>query len=151
MSRLSAQGITVDVPAGWDVRIYLRDAVPGETTHAVLHAATFPLPGRRGDYGSGAVEAMGNDDIFAAMVEFDPAHAGDRLFAAAGVPVRLPAQSFSPSSLQRRISGQLGTQRFFHDAGRAFCLYVVLAGAAAGLADEASSFVAGISISGHRS
>jgi hypothetical protein len=28
--------------------------------------------------------------------------------------------------LQRAIKGQAGAQRFFHDAGRAFCLYVVL-------------------------
>ena len=28
--------------------------------------------------------------------------------------------------LQRTLRGQAGVQRFFHEAGRAFCLYVVL-------------------------
>jgi hypothetical protein len=33
---------------------------------------------------------------------------------------------FSPAQLQRTIPGQSGTQYFFSEGGRAFCLYVVL-------------------------
>ena len=44
-----------------------------ETTHAVVHAATFPLPRERGDYGDGAVQRMSDTDVFVALVEFHPA------------------------------------------------------------------------------
>ena len=36
------------------------------------------------------------------------------------------ADDFNPNVLQRAIRGQAGVQRFFQEAGRAFCLYVVL-------------------------
>ena len=48
------------------------------------------------------------------------------LFAAQGLPTSLDPDDFSPNVLQRTIRGQAGVQKFFHDQGRAFCLYVVL-------------------------
>jgi hypothetical protein len=36
------------------------------------------------------------------------------------------ADDFSPVALQRVLEGQGGVQRFFNQAGRALCLYVVL-------------------------
>ena len=98
------------------------------TTHAVLHAASFPLPNDRGDFGSGAVERMRPHDVLVALVEMGPESVGTALFAAAGPPRQLSSQDFDPSSLLRAIPGQVGTQRFFSARGRAFCLYVVLDG-----------------------
>ena len=52
--KLASHGLTVDVPQGWDARIYRRpQAEPN------LHAANFPLPTDDGDFGSGALSTMG--------------------------------------------------------------------------------------------
>jgi hypothetical protein len=126
MRRLAARGLALDVPQGWDARIYRRAEIAGERTHAVLHAANFALPEERGDYGSGAVERMGSGHVLVALLEFDPEVAGTPLFANAGVPRELSPTMFAPNQLQRTIAGQAGTQVFCHENGRAFCLYVVL-------------------------
>lgn len=126
MSVVSAYGLSFDVPSGWDARVYRRPAAPPESTHPVLHAANFPLPGDRGDYGSGAVERMGAANVFLALLEFHPSATDSALFARSGRPSSLDPDGFSPGSLQRSLPGQAGTQAFFSDNGRAFCLYVVL-------------------------
>jgi hypothetical protein len=150
-TRLAAFGLAVDLPAGWEGRLRRRHPEPGASTHAVLHAATFPLPAERGDYGGGAVEAMGDDDVFVALFEHDPAAAGSPLFAHAGPPVVDPA-SFRPTALQRMLPGQSGWQRFFTDGGRAFCLYVVLGSHArrAVLAPRADAVVRTLSVRSRR-
>jgi len=126
--RLSHRGLSVEVPAGWDARIYRRreDVADEATTHAVLHAANFALPEDRGDFGSGAVELMGPQHVLVALLEHHPSAASTALFANEGMPRTLAASLFSPHQLQRTIAGQAGTQVFFHESGRAFCLYVVL-------------------------
>jgi hypothetical protein len=50
------------------------------------------------------------------------------LFAPSGLPQHLDPDAFDPATLQRRLVGQAGLQRFFTQANRAFCLYVVLGG-----------------------
>lgn len=125
--KIRHRGLGVTLPPGWDARIYRRtDDDVAATTHAVLHAGNFALPGDRGDYGSGAVERMGPGHVLVVLLEHHPAAVGTPLFANAGLPRTLTASMFSPHQLQRTISGQAGTQVFFHEAGRAFCLYVVL-------------------------
>jgi hypothetical protein len=123
---LAAAGLTVDVPRGWDARIYRRAAEVGATTHTVLHAANFPLPVERGDFGSGAVDVMLADDVFVAIVEYHPEAARTPLFQEEGLPVPVSADWFSPTGLQRPLPGQGGAQRFFSVHGRAFSLYMVL-------------------------
>jgi hypothetical protein len=126
--------MNVDVPAGWDARIYKRPELSvasahaqGEpTTHAILHAANFPLPTERGDFGSGAVELMRSTDVLVALVEYHPDSAGAPLFAEQGLPRPMRPEDFDPSTLQRRMPGQAGAQRFFSSGGRAYALYVVL-------------------------
>lgn len=134
MPRLSGHAIDVDLPPGWDGRIYRRDPGPSvaaatseaATTGAVLHAASFPLPGERGDFGSGAVEIMRRDDVLMVLIEYGAEGAGSGLFAEPGPPRQLSARDFDQNALQRAIPGQAGTQVFFSANGRAFCLYVVL-------------------------
>ena len=126
MARLTALNVAVDVPSGWDARLYRRPATGPTTTHAALHVATFPLPVERGDFGSGAVEIMGPDDVLVVLLEYHPSSTSTALFAAGGVPGALAPEDFSPAGLQRRIEGQAGTQQFFSVAGRAWTLYVVL-------------------------
>ncbi len=124
MGELSGYGVAVDVPSGWDARLYSRGE--GESARAALHAATFPLPEDRGDFGSGAVETMGGGDVLVVLLEYDRAQTSQPLFAFPGVPARLDPASFSPALLQRTLPGQAGAQAFFSAEGRAFCLYVVI-------------------------
>jgi hypothetical protein len=142
---LSSQGLVIDLPQGWEAHIYRRretagaagaagaagtagagSGAGGANTNAVLHAANFPLPPERGDFGGGAVETMSIDHALVVLVEYDRASATTPLFAQKGPPVSLDTSAFRPDALQRTIPGQAGTQVFFNAGGRAFCLYVVL-------------------------
>ncbi len=132
--RISAHGLAVDLPTGWEGRIR-RQPLPVEAgcadtpkfrSHAMLHAADFPLPDERGDFGSGAVETMRSHHAFIALVEYGSGSAGTALFASGGMPRELRTDEFSGRQLQRTLRGQGGVQRFFVEEGRAFCLYVVL-------------------------
>jgi hypothetical protein len=137
---LVAHGIEVTLPSGWEGRLFRRpsagevsaaaaDGPPapaGETTHAVLHVSTIALPIGVGDFASGAVDMLGHEDALIVLFEYDPVSADQPLFRAEGIPKQLQPDEFSPGVLQRAIRGQAGAQVFFHDSGRAFCLYVVL-------------------------
>ncbi len=140
---LTGYGIRADLPSGWEGTIALDrdpDSIElvgiGASLQPVAHLASFALPSDRGDFGSGAVDVMSRDDVFVALVEFAPEEAGAALFAQEGLPRRLDPRAFSERSLQRGLPGQAGLQVFFHEAGRAFCLYVVL-----GDADDAHRLV----------
>lgn len=129
---LSAHGITVDIPPGWDGEIYRRKAESNafapqsEQSKPVAHLANFPLVGNRGDFGSGAVETMVGDNILIVLFEYGADSVGTVLFRAQGIPT-VAAGDFAPHTMQRPLPGQSGAQYFFTEAGRAFCLYVVLA------------------------
>jgi hypothetical protein len=137
---ITDRGIQVRIPAGWEGEIYRRDpgtveldeGVPASrrrqpTSRSVLHLASFPLPQGRGDYGSGAVEIMRDDDILIVLFEFEPESATQRMFAATGVPRGLRGDDFDPNQMQRPLEGMAGVQRFFNvDGQRAFCLFVVI-------------------------
>ncbi len=140
MTDLSAHGISVTVPSGWEGRVFRRPAAgeitasaadgppapPGEITNAVVHVSTISLPQDAGDFASGAVERLGPDDALVVLFEYDAASVDQPMFAARGIPRSLGPDDFSPSVLQRTIRGQAGAQHFFQEAGRGFCLYVVL-------------------------
>lgn len=134
--RLSGEGISVDVPDGWDGEIFRRQPDPAidadltsetrpELTGAVLHVANFPLPSQRGDFGSGAVETMRRQDVLIVLKEFDRESAKTALYRHR-LELPLDADLFDPQRLQRVLPNQGGAQVFFSAAGRAFCLYVVL-------------------------
>ena len=126
MSEIEAHRIRATVPPGWDARIARRSA-KGEPVEErpVAHFCTRALPERRGDFGSGAVERLGPDDVLVCLIEYDAASAGSPVFARDGIP-RFRSADFSPDSMQRSIPGLCGAQAFFVEAGRPFCAYVVL-------------------------
>jgi hypothetical protein len=139
MPAIRAHGIDVDVPAGWDGRISVRaDGAPEAAISAsgtrvadlrprpVAHLANFGLPAERGDFGSGAVELMGDQDVFVVLFEYEPDATATALFRAQGLPHALTARDFDPATLRRGIAGQSAHQAFFQESDRAFCLYVVL-------------------------
>lgn len=139
MADLRAHGIGVGLPAGWDGRITVRsDGAPENVisasgthvaalqTRPVVHLANFGLPNDRGDFGSGAVELMGDGDVFVVIFEHEPEAVNTKLFATVGMPRTLQAGEFDPYTCRRGIPGQSAYQGFFQESGRAFCLYVVL-------------------------
>jgi hypothetical protein len=140
---IEGHGIRAVLPAGWEGAIRRRaplgataearaaastTGVPatGEVSLPTAHLATVPLPPNRGDFGSGAVDDLGLDDAFVALVEYGPDCVGTAMFPAAAIPRRPTAGSFNRRALQRTLAGQTGFQRFFTHRNRAFCLYVVL-------------------------
>ena len=118
---LVRDGIAIRIPAGWEGKLF---RLPG--TGPTLHAANFPLPPQDGNFGAGATSTMADDGVFIALVEYERELAGTGLFAARGVPVPLHPRDVSARAMQRRVPGRFGVQRFFTEAGRAFCLYAVI-------------------------
>ena len=82
-------------------------------------------PATVGDFGSGAVEALGPEDVFVALVEYGSDLADTGLFEKQGVPRLAPSQ-FGPHRMPRDIVGRSASQHFFSVGGRAFCLFTVL-------------------------
>lgn len=144
--RSAEAAVALEVPRGWDARVSRRprdpnersaagtsDAAVAESGPSLAHVASFPLPQDAGDFGSGAVEAMGSTDAFVSLFEYDAGSAAAGLFEHEGVPADLRPADFTEDSLQRPQAGQVGLQRFFRVGDRAFCLYVVLGHRVAGL------------------
>lgn len=142
-SVLSDQGITVDLPPGWEGRIMVRQpqtvpraqqqapgsppppGPPADQPNPVVHLGNFALPADRGDFGSGAVDLMGFGNLLVVLFEYGAESVGTPLFANPR-PRNLQPGQFHRDTLQRAIPGQAGFQQFFTESGRAFCLYVVL-------------------------
>ena len=127
--KVDGPGISLELPPGWEAEI---DGGAGEVvpeaesvTTPRVHIANFPLPPVRGDFGSGAVERMIDGDVLVCLLEESAEAVGSRLHELADIP-RMQAADFSPHAMQRPLQGQSGSQKFFHRAGRAFVLYVVL-------------------------
>ena len=137
---LSAHGVSLSPPAGFEGRVFRRpahgevsataaDGPPapeGEIPNTVVHVATIALPVDTGDFASGAVGDLGPDDVLVVLFEYDVAAAGEGLFKRIGIPRSVTADDFSPAMMQRAIPGQAGCQTFFTEGGRAFCLYAVI-------------------------
>ena len=126
MEKLTRQGLEIELPDGWDGRIYRRDAGEASVGRRALHAANFALPTNLGDYATRAAEAMTSGDVLVVLLEFDPDSAGQGLFANEGLPRGISGGDFSPTAMPRTLPGRTAAQWFFSLAGRAFCLYVVL-------------------------
>ncbi len=125
MHELSGHGLAIDLPDGWDGRIYRRAEEARQVAHRALHAASFPLPTDPGDFAAEAVERMARDDILVTLVEYHPEAAGTALFGRE-LPPALRPESFDPNVMPRAVPGKAGAQFFFTAAGRAFCLFVVV-------------------------
>jgi hypothetical protein len=126
VEKLTRAGLEIELPDGWDGRIYRREADADAVTRQALHAANFALPANLGDYAVGAAERMQTGDVLVVLLEFDPASAGQGLFGNEGLPSLLAADDFSPTAMPRPVPGRTAAQWFFTLADRAFCLYVVL-------------------------
>jgi hypothetical protein len=123
---LSAHGISIELPAGWNGRVFDR---PG--SGATLHVGDFQLALGDGEFGDASTAAMPPSATFVALAEYRPGaglQPGRGLFAARGLPSRLDPTAFTAAGLAHPRRGQVGMQHFFTASGRPFCLYVVIAG-----------------------
>jgi len=132
--RLAAHGSALDLPTGWDGRIWTRSG-----GGPVLHAANVALPATDGDFATRATGTLPAGGVVIVLVDYGPDEAGTPLFAAPA-PDRIDPAELSPTTLLQRRPGQRGLQRFFTTAGRAMCLYVVVGSAA-----HASDLAGGVS------
>ncbi|HLG68283.1 MAG TPA: hypothetical protein VKV36_10490 [Acidimicrobiales bacterium] len=148
MGVIRSHGIEMAVPAGCEARIFRRPPVAGAATYPVVHLATFPLPGDVGDFGNGAVQVMGGNDVFVVLFEYGPESVGQALFARQGMPRALAPSDFQPYRLRQGVGGRSGTQWFFVEAGRPFSLYAVLGSHArrATLVPRLNGLLAGIAV-----
>ena len=89
MQKLTRQGLEIELPDGWDARIYRREAEVDAVTRRALHAANFALPSGLGDYAVDAAESMTAGDVLVVLLEFDPDRAGQGLFRNEGLPTGL--------------------------------------------------------------
>lgn len=141
--RLQRPGISLELPRGWEGRVRPRGPEPVEggapvgvraaardplegPQPVVVQAANFALPPTLGDFGGGAVEAMTSQDLFLTLFEYGPESVGTPLFARRGMPRVLRPTDLDPWSLRTPLPGMSGTQVFFTEAGRPFCLYVAV-------------------------
>jgi len=126
VKKLAGLGFAIDLPDGWDGRIYQRPKGANATSNRALHAATFPLPDGLGDFAASAVSHMSESDVLVVLLEYEREAAGTALFASQGLPTSLRPDTFNPKAMPKIVPGKTGAQYFFTLAGRAFCLFVVL-------------------------
>ena len=122
--RVAAHGIAVDLPDGWEGRIFRRRH--GDPT---LHAGTFALPHDDGEFGTRSTGRMPAGATFVTITEYRPGDGlvpGRGLFAHRGIPLPIPRSRFRASQLLVARRGQRGFQHFFTEGGRPFCLYAVI-------------------------
>jgi hypothetical protein len=96
-----------------------------------MHAGDFQLPLDDGEFGDRTTSEMPGVASFVALTEYRPGSGlkpGVGLFAADRIHLPLDPSRFGASRLAHPHPGQVGAQQFFTQAGRPFCLYVVLAG-----------------------
>ena len=125
MTLLVDKGLSVDVPPGWEGRIFTPELPPPAQNHPVLHLANVSLPLERSSYvetTSRLRRARGG--LVCSLVSFGPDLADVGLYAPKGVP-RIHPHDLDPRALQVPAHDQAGVQRFFSLAGIAFSLYVV--------------------------
>lgn len=125
MTRLVDGGLSLDVPPGWEGRIFSPRLPPPAENHPVLHLADIPLPFERSSYlETAATVGGGRGGLVCSLVSFGPELADVGLYAPQGVP-RVHARDLDPRAMQVPVPDQAGVQRFFSVDGRPFSLYIV--------------------------
>jgi hypothetical protein len=118
---LEGDRLRIELPTGWHGQSVLRS--PHLPT---LQAASFPLHPDDEELGPLSREAMSAGDCFLALIEYLPGSgvvAGRVPFHEEGLSLPL-----DPTSFSTEVEGRAVIECNFSQAGRAFCLHVVLAG-----------------------
>jgi hypothetical protein len=123
--RLAGHGIEIELPRRWSGQVFARQGA------ARLHAGSFPVVVGDGEFGDASTGAMPGVAAFVALAEYLAGRGlapGTGLFSSRRLPLPLDPLAFSARRLAHPRPGQVGTQHFYTDAERPFCLYVVIAG-----------------------
>lgn len=123
---LRKEGISVDLPPGWEGRAFVPDAPPPSLNFPVLHAASFAMVPDDSSFAGRLAAAMSRRDAMFSLVEYDPRLAGDALFRENSLPIVVSPADVHPMAMQVPRRGQGAVQRFFAASKRAFCLYVIV-------------------------
>jgi hypothetical protein len=122
-------GLRIEVPASWDVRMLRRSA------HLrALQAGSFPLDPDDDELGSQSTALMDGGDCFLGLVEYLPGsgiRGGQAPFNPKRIDLPLDPTRFSARALAHPQPDQTGWQQCFTIAGRPFGLYLAIAGARA--------------------
>jgi hypothetical protein len=135
MTTLRGHGISIDVPRGWEGRIFVPDLDPPAINMPILHLTDTVLTQERSSFAPELAARFGPGGTLIALLEFDGKLADMGLYAPQGLALPLQADHLNPKALQFPNPDQAGHQRFFSTHGRAFCLYVVV-GVGAGKDDR---------------
>jgi len=126
MGVLKGHGLSIDVPANWEGRIFV-PALPAPAINLpILHLTDTVLPLQRSTYAPEVAARAGSSGALVALAEFEDRLADRGLYAPQGLRLPLRRETFDTRALQLPNPSQEGHQRFFSQGGRAFCLYVVL-------------------------
>src|SRR6185437_8039570 len=106
-----AHGIALELPTGWDGRIWTR-AGGGP----VLHAANVALPATDGDFATRATGTLPADGVVVVLVDYGPEEAGAALFANPAPervdPAPAPSRPARPAAvLHDRRAGDVPVRR----------------------------------------
>jgi len=126
VTRLASHGIAIEVPKGWEGRIFVPDLDPPAINLPILHLTDTVLTLERSSYAPELAARAGGTGTLVALLEFDHTLADVGLYAPQGLHLPLSRERFHQKALQFPSRVQEGHQRFFSQGGRAFCLYVVL-------------------------
>jgi hypothetical protein len=126
MTVIMSHGIAIDVPAGWEARMFVPDVPPPAVNLPVLHLTNTILTHERSSFAPELAARGGGTGALVALLEFEHTLADKGLYAPQGLDLPLGRDRFHPRALQVPSLVQEGHQRFFSRHGRAFCLYVVL-------------------------
>ena len=126
MTVLSSHGITIEVPNGWEGRMFVPDVPSPAVNLPVLHLTNTILTHERSSFAPELAARAGGTGALVALLEIEHTLADRGLYAPQSIDLPLGRDRFHPRALQVPSLVQEGHQRFFSRHGRAFCLYVVL-------------------------
>jgi hypothetical protein len=125
-TKLSALGLSVELPPGWEGRVVVMTAEDG-TRYPNLHAGNFAVRPEGSTFGQYSIERMDVQKAMVVVVEYGPASVGTALFSSGRWPPSLLVVDLNPANFPGPApEGLAGNQNFVTVNGRAFCIYTVL-------------------------
>lgn len=119
--QISGYGVTATLPDGWDGRIVQPDGGV-----VALQAASFDLPPFDGEWPGTAVNTMPPGSAVVALVEQDPAFAGQGAFASTSIPQNLTAEDFGWGVMPNPQPGRFGAEfPFTEPSDRTWVCWIV--------------------------
>lgn len=105
---ISGYGVSATLPDGWDGRIVL----PSGGVVA-FQTASFAMPAFDGEWPGGVVDQMPSGSAVCALIEQDPAFAGNGAFASTEIPTNLAASDFGWGVMPKPAPGRWGAEFTF--------------------------------------